>query len=94
MIGGRDKMVHALDAGDGSPRWTFRTRGKIDGSPVIAGDRVWVGSASGEIFGLGLESGEALWTFDTGSPVIASPSIAAGKLLIGTSDGQFYCFGG
>jgi outer membrane protein assembly factor BamB len=93
VVGGRDRLVHALDPETGKVRWTFGTRGKVDSSPVIAADRVYVASASGEIFALGLESGEVMWSFDTGSPILASPSIAAGRLLIGTVDGQLYCFG-
>jgi len=93
VVGGRDKTVHALDPKTGEARWTFAARGKVDASPVIAGDRVYVASSSGEILALAIESGEPKWSFDTGSPILASPSIASGRLLIGTVDGQLYCFG-
>ncbi len=93
VLGGRDKLVHALDPETGKPRWTRALKGKIDASPVIAGRRVYVPATSGEIVALDLESGEVVWSFDTGSSITASPSVAAGRLVIGTAGGQLYCFG-
>jgi hypothetical protein len=36
VLGGRDKMVHALEAKTSKPLWTFTTRARVDSSP---GDR-------------------------------------------------------
>jgi outer membrane protein assembly factor BamB len=93
VVGGRDKMLHAIDPQTGKVRWTFRTRAKIDSSPVIAGKRVYFGVASGKVFGLELASGEAVWEYDTGAGVVASPAIAHGRLVIGNDDGVLFCFG-
>jgi len=93
VLGGRDKLVHALDATTGKPRWSFAARSRVDSSPVLADGRVFVGLGSGEVVALDLESGNLLWKFDVGSPIVASPGVAAGRLVIGTSDGQLYCFG-
>lgn len=35
VIGGRDKFVHALDRATGKLRWSFRTQGRVDSSPLI-----------------------------------------------------------
>ncbi|MFQ5743105.1 MAG: PQQ-binding-like beta-propeller repeat protein [Acidobacteriota bacterium] len=93
VVGGRDKMLHALDSRSGDSLWTFRTRARIDSSPVIVGDRVFFGAGSGEVFALDLSTGKELWRFETGSSIAASPSVAAGRLVIGTEDGDLYCFG-
>ena len=93
VLGGRDKMLHALDRETGEAVWTFAAGARVDSSPVILGDRVVFASMRGEIYILKLSSGEILWKFDTGSPILASPSIAGGKLVIGTEDGLLYCFG-
>ena len=58
VVGGRDKMVHALDAKNGEALWTFAAGAKVDSSPVISGDRVWIGSSNGEILALDLRSGK------------------------------------
>ncbi len=39
VLGGRDKMVHALEAKTGKSLWTFTTRARVDSSPAIAGGR-------------------------------------------------------
>lgn len=93
IIGGRDKSVHAIKLEDGSALWSYRTKAKIDSSPVISGGRVYVGSMTGELFAFNVKSGEVEWRFDTGSGLMATPAIADGRLVIGTVDGQLYCFG-
>ncbi|MFO0947040.1 MAG: PQQ-binding-like beta-propeller repeat protein [Planctomycetota bacterium] len=40
FIGGRNKLMHALDAATGAVKWTHATEGRVDSSPVISGDRV------------------------------------------------------
>ena len=34
VLGGRDKVVHALDAATGKAAWTFATRARVDSSPA------------------------------------------------------------
>ena len=86
-------MVHALHPQTGKPLWTCETGARIDSSPVIVGNRIFVGTTGGAVLALGLVTGEQDWTFVTGSPIVASPSVAAGKLVIGSIDGVLYCFG-
>jgi len=50
IVGGRDKLVHALDRAKGKEVWTFPTKGRIDSSPVVVGDRVFVGSLDGNLY--------------------------------------------
>ena len=93
IVGGRDKLVHAIDAATGRTAWTFATRARVDSSPVVAGDRVYVGSSDGRLYVLDLMTGKKQWEFDAGSPITASPAIAAGRVVIGAQDGVLYCFG-
>jgi outer membrane protein assembly factor BamB len=93
VLGGRDKMVHGIEAASGKARWTFATRARVDSSPVIAGGRVYVGSSDGRFYVLDLAKGEKLWEFDMGGPVSASPAVAAGRIVIGSQDGRVICFG-
>ncbi len=93
VVGGRDKIVHAIDRGTGEPRWTFRTGARVESSPVIAGNRVYIGSADGRFYVLALEDGEKIWEFNAGAPFVASPALASGKVVIGSQDGVLYVFG-
>ena len=93
VIGGRDKMVHALNSQTGEPLWTYPAKSRVDSSPVIVGERVFFGTVGGELVGLHLNSGEKVWEFVVGAAMIASPSVVDGKLVIGADDGRIYCFG-
>ena len=93
IVGGRDKLVHAIDAGTGRRLWTFATRARVDSSPVVAGGRVFVGSTDGRLYMLDAASGKKIWEFEIGAGVTASPAIAAGRLVIGAQDGRVYVFG-
>lgn len=93
VIGGRDKSAHALNPATGKALWTFPTQGKIDASPVIVGDRVFVASTDGRLYALSLDSGKESWRFDAGSGFYATPAVGEGFLVIGTEDGAVYCFG-
>ena len=92
VVGGRDKMVHGLNA-SGSAAWTFATNARVESSPAIAGGRVYVGSNDGRFYVLNLANGAKVWEFNAGAPLSASPAIASGRLIIGSQDGRLYCFG-
>jgi outer membrane protein assembly factor BamB len=93
VVGGRDKLIHCLNAKTGKANWTFATRGRVDSSPAVAGNRVYVGSGDGRLYVLDLATGKKLWEFEAGSPLSASPAIAEGRLVIGSQDGRIFCFG-
>jgi outer membrane protein assembly factor BamB len=92
VLGGRDKLVHALTRA-GKSAWTFATRARVESSPAIAGGRVFVGSNDGRFYVLNLANGAKVWEFNAGSPLSASPAIANGRIVIGSQDGRLYCFG-
>lgn len=93
IVGGRDKLVHAIDAATGKRLWTFATRARVDSSPVVAAGRIYVGSGDGRLYALDSASGKRLWEFDTGAGINASPSIAGGRIVVGAEDGRLYVFG-
>jgi outer membrane protein assembly factor BamB len=92
VLGGRDKLVHGLNAA-GKAVWTFATGARVESSPAIAGGRVFIGSNDGKFYVLDLNSGAKIWEFNAGSPLSASPAIASGRIVIGSQDGRLYCFG-
>ena len=93
VIGGRDKVVHALSPDKGEKIWTFTAKSRIESSPVIVGNRVFFGTTRGVFIGLDIANGEKVWEFEAASSIVASPSVADGKIYIGTEDGILYCFG-
>lgn len=93
VVGGRDKMVHCLNAANGRRLWTFTTRARVESSPGLADGRVFVGSNDGRFYVLDFKTGAKVWEFTAGAPLSASPAIAAGRVVIGSQDGRLYCFG-
>ncbi len=93
IVGGRDRMVHAIDRKTGKAIWTFMTRARIDSSPVIADGRAYVGSNDGKLYVLDVASGKSVFEFEAGGALSASPAIASGRLVIGSHDGKLFCLG-
>ena len=79
--------------GDRQAAWTFATRARVDSSPVVAGDRVYVGSSDNRLYVARRATGQKQWEFDTGAAITASPAIAGGRVVIGSQNGTIYCFG-
>ena len=65
----------------------------MDGSPVVVGNRVFVGSADGRLYGLNVPTGELFWQFEAGGAIVASPAVAGQRLVVGNDAGDLYCFG-
>ena len=93
FVGGRDKMLHALDLKTGKSLWTVMTRARIDSSPVVSGGSVYVGSSDGKLYVVDAASGKTVFEFEAGGPLTASPAVADGKLVIGSADGKLFCLG-
>ena len=93
IVGGRDKIVHCLNAATGKQTWEFATRSRVESSPAVVEGRVYVGSNDGKFYVLDESTGAKLWEFDSGAPLSASPAIAQGRIVIGSQDGKLYCFG-
>ena len=68
--------LNTLGAKSGEPLWTFKTRRKVDSSPVVCGDKVVFGTGDGRLYLLDLETGKELWNYEVGKSIIASPAVA------------------
>jgi outer membrane protein assembly factor BamB len=85
--------VHCLNAQTGKLMWEFVTKSRVESSPAVVGDRVYVGSNDGRFYVLNVATGAKVWEFNAGGPLSASPAVAEGRIVIGTQDGKLYCFG-
>jgi outer membrane protein assembly factor BamB len=82
-----------LDLKTGKSIWTVMTRARIDSSPVVSGNNVYVGSSDGKLYVVDAASGKTVFEFEAGGPLTASPAVADGKLVIGSVDGKLFCLG-
>lgn len=60
----------------------------VIGNPAIAGDRVFIGAESGEVYSLDVKSGCVYWTFQTDNGVRTTPLVEniAGQWLVFIGD--------
>src|SRR4030095_5447278 len=65
-------LLHAVRAADGKGLCTFKTEGEIKSSPVVAGDRVLIGSYDGNLYCLSARDGKLLWKYTTSNFVHAT----------------------
>jgi outer membrane protein assembly factor BamB len=77
---------------DGTPQWKFKTRRKVDASPVITGDKVVFGSGDGRLYLLSLKDGKELWNYDVGKAIYSSPAVVDDMIIVGTGDHRVYAF--
>ena len=95
VAGSRDNKVYAIDAKTGAEKWSFLTKGQVDASPVIVGDRVYVGCLSdeGNFYVLELKSGKLIQELVLDAPVTGSVAVGGDCILVGTDRGTLYCLG-
>ncbi|CAN5305740.1 PQQ-binding-like beta-propeller repeat protein [soil metagenome] len=95
LVGSRDKKLYALDRFTGKEQWSFITEGQVDGSPLVVGNRVYIGSqnSDGHFFVLDLKTGKKLQMIELDSAVNGSPAAGPNCVIVGTEKGTLYCFG-
>ena len=89
LIGSRDKSLHAIDRATGAGVWTFKTGGRIEGSPIVFTDGVIFGSTDGRLYGANLEGGEG-WRLELGESLVASPAFAGQQIIVGGDKGTVF----
>ncbi len=93
VFGGEDQLIHGLDRKTGKPRWEFRTKARVDSSPVVSGDRVVVGSHDGRLYLLELKTGKLVDAFEVGGRISGSPGVGPNLVVVGTESNDVYAFG-
>lgn len=93
VFGARNTQVYSLNPETGDQNWTTVLDAKVDSSPVIVGDKVYVGSTDGRFYILSLKKGEKLWEKQFKGSLIGSPAVAFERLVIATDRGVVYCLG-
>jgi outer membrane protein assembly factor BamB len=96
-IGSSDqRLIHAIDAVSGELKWQRYTDYRINGTPLIDGDYVYVGTGYepsdkfGSIFVINKENGDLVNRFVTKGQVHSSPIIDNGIIYFGCFDGNIY----
>jgi outer membrane protein assembly factor BamB len=86
-VGSSDRAVVLLDRATGQRVWRRRVPGTIAAGPLLAGDRIFVGTQAvpdGRVVALHLSTGAPLWSVRTGG--VSAPLALDDSLIIAATD--------
>ena len=92
IFGARNRQLYSVNLDTGKQDWTVTLKGRVDGSPIVVEDRIFVGAGDGRLYVLSLD-GKFQWEKQFKGPLNSSPAAAFGKLVIATDRGLVYCLG-
>ena len=72
-------------------RWT-RHIGASETSPVVIGNRLYVGDWLGNVYALDKRTGRTVWTAHTGGAVKGGIAVSGNRVYAGSYDGHLYAF--
>jgi len=93
-VGSFASKVFAVNAADGSIRWTANTNASVWGSPVLSGSSLYAADVNGQVYSLGSTDGKNAWPIvQPDGPITASPLVRAdGSVVVATESGSIYAF--
>ncbi len=100
FVGAADGYCHVTDTTVGRRKlrgWLFSRKGiELDGPirscPVVAGDVVCVGDASGSVYGIDVaDDCDLAWHVALPDGVTGTPAIGDGRLFVGCEDDRLHC---
>ncbi|HVC35378.1 MAG TPA: PQQ-binding-like beta-propeller repeat protein [Chloroflexota bacterium] len=97
-VAASDGSATALDAADGSVRWSARPSSptlqlSVSTTAAAAGDVVFVGSQDGRLYALGAKDGGVLWSYRTAGIILSTPAVVDGVVYVGSGDHHVYALG-
>jgi outer membrane protein assembly factor BamB len=86
---GADGFVVAWDADTGKELWRFNSQ-PIESSPLLRGNRIFVGSWDHNVYALNARNGRKIWSFQADDQVNTSAAYWRGRIFIGSDGGTLY----
>jgi len=80
--------IVALSRTSGAPVWTHPSDDELAAAPVVAGDRLVLTTADGDVVALRTADGEELWRRTLPRAASSRPALAANRLFVPTADGH------
>ena len=86
-----DGEVIALSAGRRKVRWRLHI-GASESSPVVVGNRLYLGDWLGNVYAIDKRHGRIVWTAHTGGAVKGAVAVSGNRVYAGSYDGHLYAF--
>jgi eukaryotic-like serine/threonine-protein kinase len=71
---------------DIKPIWAFQCEDEIRGSPMVHGDKVYIGCYDSNLYALEAKNGTFLWKYPSEGGVVSKPAIYEDNLFFGSED--------
>ncbi len=92
-FGHLDGHVRAVDLASHKTAWATRIGGDTDASPLVVGDRIYIGCQDGSpsFFCLNRTSGAIIWSRAIRRGIWSTAAVAGDRIVVGGNDGELYC---
>lgn len=90
LYGVSSGALTALERTTTQEQWRFQTGGAIYSTPLVAGSRVFFGSADKKVYAVRLADGAFEWAFETQDVVSAAPAFDAQTVYAASEDKRLY----
>jgi outer membrane protein assembly factor BamB len=84
--------LHGIDRKTGKQKWRHSGRGRIDGSPVVVGNKVIIGSMDGKLYQIDVRTGRVITQYEIGASISSTCAVSNGWIFVGCEDGSVYAF--
>ncbi len=84
----RRGLVEAHQRQDGDKLWEVDTRLELSAGPVLAGDKLLLGTSNAELLAISITDGALIWKATLSSEVLALPRASRHRVVVRTSDGR------
>jgi outer membrane protein assembly factor BamB len=86
-----DGRLVAVDAKTGRPIWTTNLHSHLESSPVVVGNRLFLGDDKTNVVAVRASDGKVLWQFNSPGAIKASPSYHDGRVYVADYEGSMFC---
>ncbi|MDD1650490.1 MAG: outer membrane protein assembly factor BamB [Methylococcaceae bacterium] len=87
-VADRRGLVEAHSRQNGDQQWEVETGLELSAGPVVAGDKLLLGTSNAELVALSLADGALLWKRALSSEILALPRVSRNVIVVRTSDGR------
>lgn len=87
-VADRRGLVEAHHRQDGDRVWEADTRLELSAGPVVAGDKLLLGTSNAELLAISITDGALIWKATLSSEVLALPRASRNRVVVRTSDGR------
>jgi outer membrane protein assembly factor BamB len=86
---GANGFLVAWDADTGAERWRFNSA-PIESSPLLHGNRLFVGTWDHNVYAINAKNGRKIWSFQADNQLNSSAAYWRGRIFIGSDGGTLY----